>query len=303
MAKTTQASKRLPAGEKGALVAAWAPAGTWGPVVDEGTAYSFTDATATARAMREILERIRELRLEPGRAFTENELATELDMSKTPVREALLIIGAQGFVFPRPRSGYRVSPITVKETRDLFATLRTLASECAAMAASREVDTMVLLHLEDLDVDIEPSTDAEAKEIVSGHVDFYGHLSAESGSRRLRVQMAWLLNDFARLLYLTYRDGAAMRRPPGQSAILEALRAGDAEAARATTRTYTDAWELAVVSALLESDILQDVNLAPPAERSPDRAPRTANGRQARTRKAAKAPAAAKTARKKTTGR
>jgi DNA-binding GntR family transcriptional regulator len=289
MAKLSPASKRLPTGEKGAVVAAWSPTVTWSPSVDEGAAYSFTDATATARAMREILERIRELRLEPGRAFTESELATELDMGKTPVREALLIIGAQGFVFPRPRSGYRVSPITVKETRDLFVALRTLSAECAAMAATRGIDTKVLLHLEDLDVDIAPVTDADAREMVSGHVDFYGHLAAESGSRRLRVQMAWLLNDFARLLYLTFRGGNPARRPDGQAEVVAALRTGDPDAARAATRRLTDAWELAVVGALLESDVLQDVNLAPPPAERP--AARSSRATPKATKKPAPAPA------------
>src|SRR5687767_10246402 len=84
--------------------------------------------TMTTRALSEIMSRIRDLRLPPGHAFTENELVEELGLSKTPVREALLVLGAYGYVVPRPRTGYRVSAITVKVIRDICGALRALAS-------------------------------------------------------------------------------------------------------------------------------------------------------------------------------
>lgn len=219
----------------------------------------------TARAMREIMARIRELDLEPGRAFTENELAEEVGLGKTPVREALLVLGAQGFVVPRPRSGYRVSPITVRDARDHIAVLRALACESAALTAARGLDATTLLVLGDLDDDIPAETVEDFRDIVAARTKFFGVLAAESGSHRMLLIINQILNHFARLMHLTLRGGTLRRLPAGQADVILALRAGDPEQAAAATRRLVDSWERALVDALLQSDIVMTVNVVLPA--------------------------------------
>ncbi|MDQ1445950.1 MAG: hypothetical protein QOI20_2414 [Acidimicrobiaceae bacterium] len=221
--------------------------------------------TMTARAVREIMARIRELDLEPGRAFTENELAEELGLGKTPVREALLVLGAQGFVVPRPRSGYRVSPITVKDARDNMAVLRALACESAAMTATRGLDATTLLVLSDLDEDIPTDTAEDIRDIVSARTKFFGVLAYESGSNRMLLLINQILNHVARLMHLALRGGTLRRLPSGQADVIVALRSGDPDQAAAAARRLVDAWERALVDALLQSDIVMTVNVALPS--------------------------------------
>jgi DNA-binding GntR family transcriptional regulator len=218
--------------------------------------------TMTARALREIMIRIRELDFEPGRAFTENELAEELGLGKTPVREALLVLGAQGFVVPRPRSGYRVSPITVKDARDNLAVLRALSAEAAAAAAGRGVDGTTLLMLSDLDEDITPATVDDVRDIVVARTKFFGVLGMEAANQRLLLIVNQMLNHFARLLYLTIRGGTLRRLPAGQADVVDALRSGDADAAAAAARRLVDSWERVLVDAMLQSDTVLSVNVA-----------------------------------------
>src|SRR5947209_46956 len=67
-------------------------------------------ATLAEAAYAEIRELIISLELPPGAAFSEADLAERLQLSKTPVREALLRARIEGLVEVQPRAGYRVAP-------------------------------------------------------------------------------------------------------------------------------------------------------------------------------------------------
>ena len=75
--------------------------------------------THTEQAYETIKRRIIQLELPPGSQFTEGQLAAIGGTSKTPVREALVRLQRDGLVDALPRSGYRVAPVTLKDTRDL----------------------------------------------------------------------------------------------------------------------------------------------------------------------------------------
>ncbi len=61
-------------------------------------------------------------------------LAADLGVSPTPVREALMILQAEGAVQWEPRKGYRVNHISKGDVRDLFEVQAYLAGELAARA-------------------------------------------------------------------------------------------------------------------------------------------------------------------------
>jgi DNA-binding GntR family transcriptional regulator len=73
--------------------------------------------------------------LTPGSDHLETELATQLGMSRTPVREAALMLQAQGLVEVRPRRGIRVLPVSAQDMRDIYDILTELESLAAARAA------------------------------------------------------------------------------------------------------------------------------------------------------------------------
>lgn len=244
---------------------------------DEGRNYD----TMTTRALTEIISRIRDLRLAPGHPFTENELVDELGLSKTPVREALLVLGAYGYVVPRPRTGYRVSAITVKVIHDVCGALRALASEAAASAASKNLDGNAMFILEDLEEDITPRTDMDIDDIVNARTQFFRLLTIKAENQRLFMLFVQLNNDFSRAIHLALRNGGLRRRPRGQAEVLAALAAKDPEAARLAMRNLVDAWEEALVGAMLESDAVLSVNVSLPAKVKP-KPKKTAKKRAAR---------------------
>jgi DNA-binding GntR family transcriptional regulator len=74
----------------------------------------------TQQAYQRISQDIRNCSLQPGSEISEGEIADNLGMSKTPVREALGRLALEGFVKPLPRRGYQITPLTIDDLTELF---------------------------------------------------------------------------------------------------------------------------------------------------------------------------------------
>lgn len=86
----------------------------------------------------EVVEHLRNMilegELEPGKKIIEQDLCLRFDISRTPLREALKVLAAEGMVELLPRRGARVAMIDEAELDELFpiiASLEALAGELA----------------------------------------------------------------------------------------------------------------------------------------------------------------------------
>jgi DNA-binding GntR family transcriptional regulator len=70
----------------------------------------------------------------PGERVNEVHLAAQLGISRTPLREALMQLGAEGALRSQPRSGFYVCPLTVEELEQLYP-IRALLDPAALMLA------------------------------------------------------------------------------------------------------------------------------------------------------------------------
>lgn len=95
--------------------------------------------------VRESLEReILEGKLAPGERVTEEDLAARIGVSRTPVREALLKIEAQGLVVRRRGRGITVAePTSFEEAAVLYRVRADVEAYLARQAASRADDELV----------------------------------------------------------------------------------------------------------------------------------------------------------------
>lgn len=73
----------------------------------------------------------------PGRRLEEEALCTRFGASRTPVREALRQLAAQGMVEIRPRQGAFVIQLPVEKLAEMFETMGMLEAACATLAARR----------------------------------------------------------------------------------------------------------------------------------------------------------------------
>ncbi len=71
-------------------------------------------------ALSTIKEAIISKKLKPGNLYTETALKNELGISKTPVREALILLAARGLVIYHQRRGFTIKEMTEKDVKDLF---------------------------------------------------------------------------------------------------------------------------------------------------------------------------------------
>ena len=116
-----------------------------------------TDARLAPRALYEevaelLRQRIFQRTLEPGSWIDELKIAEELGISRTPLREALKVLAAEGLVTMKVRRGAYVTEVNDKDLRDVYHLLALLESDAVAEVARRasatELAELEALHAE-----------------------------------------------------------------------------------------------------------------------------------------------------------
>lgn len=185
------------------------------------------------QAYDEIRRRIINNEYPPSHQVLEHELAAELGMSRTPVREALIRLENEKFVQIIPRHGMRVVPLSLNDLRDVYEVLTAL--EVAAierLARSSPADgSMAALDLALNDMDT-----ALKKRDIDGWVKaderFHRTVIDLCGNARL-ASMAFMLWDQghrARLTTVRLRPALETSNREHR-AVVDAIRRGDWRAA------------------------------------------------------------------------
>jgi DNA-binding GntR family transcriptional regulator len=81
-----------------------------------------------------------ERQLAPGQWIDELALAREWQISRTPLREALKVLAAEGLVTPVPRQGCKVAEMSEDDAEALFPVMALLEGRCAFEAARKATD-------------------------------------------------------------------------------------------------------------------------------------------------------------------
>lgn len=96
-----------------------------------------TASHGTQHAYERIRAGVVENRYPPGHRLIEQKLAAELGLSRTPVREALRMLVAEGLVVSERNRGAMVRPLSATEIDDLYGLRVRLESYAAELAATR----------------------------------------------------------------------------------------------------------------------------------------------------------------------
>lgn len=170
----------------------------------------------------------------------EAEIAVELGMSRTPVREALVQLEAQGLVALRPRHGIQVLPISADDMAEIYQIITVLEAEAAELAARRNLSDADMRVLEQSATIMEQTLDSDDRLAWAlADEDFHRALVNLSGNSRLIAMIASVSDQAHRVRMATIRQ-----RPRPVISTLEhrllvdALRRGDAEAARELQRIH-----------------------------------------------------------------
>jgi len=131
----------------------------------------------------EIKKRIIEGILEPNQSINEESLASELNISRTPIREALQRLEIEELVIRLPNGRLKVAPVSVQEVEELFhvrSLLEGLVAREAAIKASDE-DIDVLRRLTDQIV--KAYEEDRRGDVVHYGSEFHHYLYRISGNR------------------------------------------------------------------------------------------------------------------------
>jgi DNA-binding GntR family transcriptional regulator len=187
----------------------------------------------TGSAYHDLKAMIIDGRLVPGEMILEQELAERLEMSRTPVREALIRLEQEGLLEIKPRRGARVLPISVDDMREIYQLLTVLEATAAHAAAKRKLDPNELAALEQAVADMDASLATEDMDAwAEADARFHALLVAASGNSRLMAVVATMVEQSQRVRRLTLH---LRPKPTGSNAdhraVVEAIKSGDAVAA------------------------------------------------------------------------
>ena len=165
--------------------------------------------------------------LTPGVIIQEKDLAARYQVSKSPVRDALLRLQEQGLIDVLPRKGYRVRPISLADARDLYETRILLEKSCIKRAIEFASDD----HFASLDQFRSAAENGGLVKWVTYNRDFHRAVAAASGNARLAKMAQEVIDQFDRLTFVGVSEA-----PSGASAdklvkehcdIIDAIQARD----------------------------------------------------------------------------
>jgi DNA-binding GntR family transcriptional regulator len=186
------------------------------------------------RAYRALKRRILDNELPAGTVMLEQEIAEMLDMSRTPVHEALLRLANEGMLEVRPRHGMRVLPVSAADMEEIYQILTALESEAAAVVARNGLTDEQVQGLEKVVGEMDRAL-AEDDLTAWAHADerFHFLLVSFCENQRLITLVNTYLDQSHRVRMLTLR----LRPRPTTSnkdhaAVVAAIKARDPQQAR-----------------------------------------------------------------------
>lgn len=140
--------------------------------------------------------------LKPGSRLSEQQLADDLDVSRTPIREALIELSAEGILTNQPRRGFRVNSLSKELAGNLYEMLGVLEGYIAAktcpITTDREIAKMERL-VEEMETAID---NGRVKSYYKLQVAFHDVYIDHFANREMVEELMRLKNHFIRKYYI-----------------------------------------------------------------------------------------------------
>jgi GntR family carbon starvation induced transcriptional regulator len=169
----------------------------------------------------------------PGELLTLDELGTRYGVSRTPVREALRRLEAEGLVLFREHRRVQVAPLTLGEIAGNYA-VRILTEGFAVARSIRHAGAEIASDAEAIYRLMESDARAgESDSFYQRHLDFHRAIYAGAGSPELArvTEDLRTRTDRHRHVHASFRPGNLRATVDGHAPILKAVRDADPEAA------------------------------------------------------------------------
>ena len=192
-------------------------------------------------AFQAIKQAIMRNELFPGNIYSEQAIAKEMGMSKTPVHQALLDLENKGFVTILPRRGFKVNTLSSKNIRDMFE-LRRALERTVILKITPKLTAVDIRELDNIIQQIEQNRDPV--DFQKYDRAFHRYLASLTENTYIinALNTVWDLSDWvgASILY----DWGGFSQAAGEHlAVYEFMAAGEAEKAAAAMERHLNGTE------------------------------------------------------------
>ncbi|MFQ9891821.1 MAG: GntR family transcriptional regulator [Emergencia sp.] len=199
--------------------------------------FSLTDEIANI-----IRERILKGEYRIGEKIKETQIATELQVSRTPIREAFKLLETEGLIDYVPNRGCFAKGFTKQDIEDIYAVRKALEVLSVEWAVNRITDEEVARLQEQSDLMEFYTSRKESKKVLEINSDFHGIIYNAAGSRF----MAQVLRSYKEYIERTRQVIHSEQREyldeilTEHKAILDAIKDRDLERAKAAMAEHLD---------------------------------------------------------------
>lgn len=190
--------------------------------------------------------------LKPGTKIDQEAVSEALDVSRSPIREALVILGKEGLLDVTPRRGAAVAHLTPEDIVDHYELFGVVSGRAAAMAA----DTLKDTEIEDLRAIHDRFVDGTSDDLTELNRAFHRIINT-TAPRRTR----WLLRHLEQSVpanYYEFNEGWNAKAVDHHAAILEAIIDRDPDEARRRMEHHLHESGVAAVASLERQGFWED---------------------------------------------
>ena len=201
-------------------------------------------AVGRAPRMKEgIVDQLRRLILEgklaPGTVLRQEHLARQLNVSRTPLREALVALEQEGFVTMAPSGAASVVALDDRDAREIMDVREMVDGLAARLAAERGLPAALERDLRTLAKEMRALAPRDKHRYLVANADFHVKIVEATGHARLQSFVP-LVRMSSEVVYMRMQDqGRRLSVSASEHArILDAIRSGDGVAAERLAREH-----------------------------------------------------------------
>lgn len=183
------------------------------------------------------------LALPPGATIDEQQLSQRFNLSRTPIREAMVRLAAEGLITNLPNRGAMVSQIDFLGLPQFFDALSLMYRVTTRLAAIHHAPAQIE-HIQALQADYAAAVDSrDVVAMITVNRDFHMAIARAAGNRYFTDLFARLLDEGLRILrlyYSSFQDELPRQYVQEHDAMIAAIKARDAELAEQIAAAHAD---------------------------------------------------------------
>jgi GntR family transcriptional regulator, rspAB operon transcriptional repressor len=206
----------------------------------------------TERVRAHVYEQIVSGKLKPGSIIQIANIAHELEVSRTPVREALLALQQAKLLSVVPNQGFLIRPISLTDVRDIFM-MRGLLEGATTERAAERIGQDDVARLSEINDQARARADLGHYDMAFDQAcyDFHRTIAVLSGSERLLSAVTEIFDDYRRLQTVGVNPPDPTIVVDQHDAICQALAEGNPQAARSQMGDHIETLRQRAVSMII----------------------------------------------------